>query len=174
VREARLLFARQCVTLRSVTRFARNPPPFQRVLQQRCYSHGRDTQHSFAVHEVRKVISTARAQFLLALCHSQGYYSYGKGTVPLPCATRTDVIRTERCYFAPCRVQRGRTLSARKGVILPLAVCNVKGIIGTAQAYFLLALRQPRGYYSYGCRVQRGRTFPARQGVILPLALCKV
>jgi len=75
--------------------------------------------------------------------------------VPLPCATRTDVICTAKCYFAPCRVQSG-------------------GCYRTAWAHFLLALRQPHEYYSYGCRVQRGRTLPARQGVILPLAPCLV
>jgi len=69
-----------------------------------------------------------------------------------------------------CRVPRRRTLSARQGVISPLAGCKMKDVIGTARAHFLLALRQPHGYYSHGCRVQRGRTLSARQGVILPLA----
>jgi len=46
---------------------------------------------------VKGVIGTPGAHFLLALRQPHGYYSYG------------------------CRVQRGLTLSARQGVILPLA-----------------------------------------------------
>jgi len=108
---------------------------------------------------VKDFIGTARAHFLLALRQPHGYYSYG-------CRVEFSELQ--------CRVQRGRTVSARQGVILPLAGCNVKGVIGTAWAYFLLALRQPHGYYTYGCRVQRGLTVSARQGVILPLAGCNV
>jgi len=150
--------ARSAFIIRTAVRYVakryalRAYPPFPRVQQQRCYSHGRDTQPSFAVHEVRRVISTAQAQFLLVLCHSQGYYSYGKGTVPLPCATRTDVIRTAKCYFAPCRVQSLESYRHGTGpfstclvptvwVLFVRAPCTTRtDVIHTARCYFGLCL----------------------------------
>ena len=51
------------------------------------------------------VIATRYLYFLLALRKPHDHYSYGVGGVPLPCTTRTDVDRTARSSFAPCRVQ---------------------------------------------------------------------
>ena len=83
--------------------------------------------------EVHRVIGTAWAHFILAYRHSQGYYSYGRGRVPLPSAGWTDVIRMAGLFFAPCRVRSGGSYPHGLGIF-----CACLAPIAWI------------GYYSYG------------------------
>jgi len=106
---------------------------------------------------VKGVIGTARAFFSASLPPTAWILF-----VRVPCTTRTDVIRTARCYFAPCRAQCKGYYRHGTG---PFSACLAPtawilfvrvprttrtDVIRTARCYFAPCRVQCKGCYRHG------------------------